>query len=195
MRNCERRVEKFTKRFRVAAGVTALILWAGAGAPAPAAVMSSRPVNREPAPQTSLANDTAHRSLIQVADDLGTRLDVYVPEGASRMIIRPVSDAPDGEFGWVCAYDAQGREVLRQKETIGIVFRLEERGVLVGPLGQESDAPVELRVPAGARRIRVVSQNYDKDSNPRKDGHIFAYDASGEMIADDSGLAIDVLTP
>ena len=86
------------------------------------------------------------------------------------MVIRPVSDAPDGEFGWVCAYDAQGREVLRQKETIGIVFRLEERGVLVGPLSQESDAPVELRVPAGAKRMRVVSQNY------------FVLEASGRLL-------------
>jgi len=177
----------------VAAGLA--LFWAGASAPASAAVMPSPTLSREPAPLTSLASDTVHRSLIEVADDLGTRLDVNVPVGAARILIRPCSDAPDGEFGWVCAYDAQGREMLRQKETVGIVFRLEERGVLVALQGQQTDAPVELLVPQGAVRLRVVSQNYDKDSNPRKDGRILAYDASGAVLADDTGLSIDVLTP
>lgn len=172
----------------------ALCVWVWAGAPLPAAVVASRSAGREPAPP-SLARDASSRGLITVADDLGTRLDVKVPSGAARLVIQPCSDAPDGEFGWVCAYDAQGRELLRQRETIGVVFRLEESGVLVGTLGERSDAPVEVRVPRGAVRVRVVSQNYDKDSNPRKDGRVLAYDAAGTLVADESGLALDVLTP
>lgn len=171
----------------------ALGVWAWASSSLPAAVMASHRSVLRDAPMATRANDPA--GLLTVADDLGTRLDVAVPAGTARLVIQPCSDSPDGEFGWVSAYDAQGKELLRQRETIGIVFRLEERGVLVGLLGERSDAPVELRVPHGAVRFRVESQNYDKDSNPRKDGRILAFDATGVVVADESGLALDVLTP
>lgn len=182
---------RHAKRTYALVAGTALSLWALTGAPLPAAVFSHAPAVQESAPLT--APDP--RALLTVADDLGTRLDVLVPAGTTRLVIQPCADSPDGEFGWVFAYDAQGRELLRQRETSGIVFRLEERGVLVGTLGERSDAPVELKVPRGAVRFRVESQNYDRDSNPRKDGRVLAFDATGALIADESGLALDVLAP
>lgn len=170
---------------------TALTVWAVTGAQLPAAVVAHTPVAPESAP--AMAHD--ERSLLAVADDLGTRLDVAVPAGTTRLVIQPCADSADGEFGMVYAYGADGRELYRQRETQGIVFRLEQSGVLVATLGDRSDAPVELKVPRGAVRVRVESQNYDKDSNPRKDGRVLAFDASGAIVADEAGLALDVLTP
>lgn len=173
----------------------ALMAWAVTGASLPASPLATHPTVRLSAPAPVLAQTAPGEPVLRVADDLGTRLDLIVPPGASRVVIKPCADAPDGDFGWVCAYDAQGREILRQKETTGIVFRLEERGTLVARLGEQSDAPVEVKVPAGTHRIHLVSQNFDEDSNPRKDGRVLAYDAAGGVVADESGLSLDILTP
>lgn len=183
------------RTYRILMAGAALLTWAVTGASLPASPLANHPTARLPAPAPTLAHTAPGEPVLRVADDLGTRLDLIVPPGASRVIIKPCADAPDGDFGWVCAYDAQGREILRQKETTGIVFRLEERGTLVARLGEQSDAPVELKVPAGTHRIHLVSQNFDEDSNPRKDGRLLAYDAAGAVVADEAGLSLDILTP
>src|SRR5262245_15054779 len=95
---------------------TALTLWAVTGAQLPAAVIAHTPTAPESAP--AMAQD--ERSLLAVADDLGTRLDVAVPAGTTRLVIQPCADSADGEFGMVYAYDAEGHELLRQRETQGI---------------------------------------------------------------------------
>lgn len=181
-------------RERSALAGLALLIWAATGADLPASTLAA-PTVRLSAPAPVLARDASGEPVLRVADDLGTRLDLHVPPGASRVVIHPCADDPNGDFGWVLAYDAQGREILRQKETTGIVFRLEERGTLVARLGEQSDAPVEVRVPAGSRVIRLISQNFDSDSNPRKDGRLLAFDARGSLLIEENGLSLDVLTP
>lgn len=173
----------------------AVCAWVAGNASLIAAVMDPSFTDLEAAPAAKVANEAAHRALLTVADDLGTRLDLQFPAGTARLVIQPSSDSGEDSSGFICAYDAAGKELLRQQETTGVVFRLEQRGVLVATLGQRSDAPVEIRVPQGAVRFRVESQNYDTDSNPRKDGRLLAFDARGVVVANESGLALDVLTP
>lgn len=189
MRSSSRRVDS------ILAAAMALTLWVGVSAPVPASQIVAHPAGRVSAPLVSVAKDAPDQPALRVVDDLGTRLDFYLPPGTTRAVIQPGSDGLDGGFGWVSAYDAQGNELLRQRETIGIAFQLGERGLLVGLLGEHADAPVELRVPAGTARVRLVSQNFDSASDPRKDGKVLAFDAQGAVLAEDNGLALDVLTP
>lgn len=189
MRNSVRRVDS------ILVAAMALSMWVGASAPVPASQIAAHPVGRAPAPLVPVAQNAPDQPALRVVDDLGTRLDLYLPPGTTRAVIQPASDDADGSFGWVLAYDAQGNELLRQRETIGIAFQLGERGLLVGLLNERADAPVELRVPAGTARVRLVSQNFDSASDPRRDGKVLAYGADGSVIAEDNGLALDVLTP
>jgi hypothetical protein len=135
------------------------------------------------------------RSMLRVADDLGTRLDLIVPLGAARVVIQTSSDSLDEDLGWVVAYDPQGREVLRQRETTGIALHLAERSALLARLAERAGAPIEVRLPPGTARVRLVSQNYDRDANPMRDGRALAYDSTGQVLADELGLALDVLAP
>ncbi|MBI4863511.1 MAG: hypothetical protein HY815_25090 [Candidatus Riflebacteria bacterium] len=170
------------------AGVTLALVFTGVSL-----AMQQRPASG-PVLGQALPDPDAN-TVVRVADDLGVRLDLVVPRGAARVVVLPGPDASDGEAGWVVVYDAAGAEILRQRETVGVAVHLKAQGTLLRRLADEATRGIEVRLPAGTSRVRLVSQNYDHDSLPRQDGRLVAYGPRGEVLADEPGLELDILTP
>jgi hypothetical protein len=127
-------------------------------------------------------------------DEVGADLDLFVPAGGRRVVIQPGSDALD-ERGWIAVYDLAGREIAREPEPTGLALHLMAPGTLVRRLDENADGRVEIRCPSGPARIRLVSHNYDHDSEARQDGRIVAYDGGNRVLADEMGLSLDILSP
>lgn len=133
--------------------------------------------------------------MLRFVDDLGIRIDLWVPPGTARLVIQPGSDSIEPGGGWVTAYDEQGREIVRERESTGVALHLKGTATMLHLSLKRADGQVEVRIPAGAVRIRLVSQNYDHDCRAREDGRAVAYDASGRILADETGLCLDILAP